>query len=206
MFNTKSLIIFIGCVVLIFFAVFSGFQSPITNAPPKNLHIIAFGDSLVFGVGSEHHGGFVPILSKKLNISIDNFGVSGDTTSDGLLRLEADVLARNPGIVLVLLGGNDYIKRYPKEETFDNLRIIINKIQDTGAVTVVLGVKGGLLLDKYDTSYKKLARDTGSVYVENVLSGLMGDSEYMYDSIHPNTKGYELIADKIYNQIEFLIE
>ena len=186
-----------------YFVFFAGYT--IVNTPPKNLHIVAFGDSLVAGVGSEVGGGFVPVLSDLLGLSIDNVGLSGDTTKNGLSRLEEDVLLQNPGVVLVLLGGNDYLKKVPKEETFDNLEKIIHKIQVEGAVVVLLGVQGGVLFDTYDSSYKKLAKDTGSVYVENVLDGLIGDSQYMDDTIHPNDVGYEYIAQKIAQEIYFLI-
>lgn len=175
-------------------------------AQPKLDTIIVFGDSLVFGTGSEQGGGFVSMLSTKLGKDIINAGVPGDTTYDGLTRLDADVLSKHPDLVLVLLGGNDVLKHIPKEETFKNLTTIITEIQKTGATTVVLGVRGGLLQDNYAREYERVAEETKSVYVSDVLGGLFGDSRYMSDAIHPNDVGYEMIAQRVYDAIVFLFK
>jgi acyl-CoA thioesterase-1 len=197
-----------GVVVLVvgisITALFLSGSYEITNTPPKNDIIVAFGDSLVVGVGSGVKGGFVSFLEDDLGREIVNVGVSGNTTRDGLDRLEKDVLSLEPGVVMILLGGNDYLKRIPKEETFENLRSIIESIQETGAVTVLLGVRGGVLSDGYADMYTQLAEETGSVYVEDVLDGLFGNSQYMSDPIHPNEAGYEIIASKVFQKIYVL--
>lgn len=63
---------------------------------------------------------------------------------------------------------------------------------------VLLGVRGGLLYDSYEGDYRNLARETGAVYVPNVLDGLVGNPKYMDDAIHPNDSGYAIMADKIF--------
>jgi lysophospholipase L1-like esterase len=203
----KSVLVFF-VVVAVAIGVFFLFKDDekITNYPPRaGGTIVAFGDSLVEGVGADESKNFVSRLSDKINEPIINLGISGDTTRDGLARV-GDVFEQNPRIVLVLLGGNDYIKRVPKEETFSNLKSIILNIQSRGAITVLLGVRGGVLQDHYDEEYKKLAKETGSVYVDNVLAGLLTKPQYMHDGIHPNARGYELIAEKIYPELLKVLE
>jgi len=170
---------------------------PITNYPSSGETVVAFGDSLVSGVGAETEGGFVTMLSEMLGMPIINLGRSGDTTELGLLRI-GDILKQNPKVVIVLLGGNDYLTRKPKEKIFENLRTIIATIYDSGAVVLLLGVRGGLLYDSYDDDFEALAHELGAAHVSNVLDGLLGESEFMYDSIHPNERGYEIIAERVF--------
>jgi len=124
-------------------------------------------------------------------------GIAGNTTVDGLARVSA-VKAQDPKIVLLLLGGNDFLRKIPLAETFKNLEEIILKLQAEGAVIVLLGVRGGILTDQYDTYFEKLAGKRGTFYVPNVLDGLITHSEFMDDGIHPNNLGYQKIAEKVF--------
>lgn len=194
-----SLIVIPITVLIIYFV----FKSPdIKNYPPKNHNVVAFGDSLVQGVGSTVNNDFVTLLSKKIGKPIVNLGVSGNTTAQGLERID-DVISRDPGTVIVLLGGNDYLRKIPQYQTFSNLKKIIITLQSKGIVVVLLGVRGGLLVDKFNSDFKTLAKETGVIFIPNVLDGLIGDSRYMSsDGIHPNDIGYIKIADKIYDYIK----
>ena len=107
------------------------------------------------------------------------------------------MLDENPGVVLVLLGGNDAIRRVPKAETFNNLGTIVERLEASGAVVVVLGVRGGILADGYEEDYRNIAKKYQTAYVSNVLEGLITNPDLMYDGIHPNDKGYQIIADRI---------
>src|SRR3990167_10233446 len=87
----------------------------------------------------------------------------------------------NPKVVMLLLGGNDFLKRVPKHEMLSNLEQIITAIQNKGAVVILLGVRGGLITDSYESDLRSLAEKTGSAYVSNVLKGLIGSPKYMDD-------------------------
>lgn len=169
----------------------------ITNYPSSGKTIIAFGDSLVQGIGATAGNDFPSVLSKLIGESIINMGVSGNTSADGLARIE-EVKAQDPKVVLVLFGGNDFLRKVPLKETFQNIDDIVAKLQDSGAVVVLLGVRGGILSDQYDTYFEDIAEKRGALYVPNVLSGLITHNEFMSDGIHPNDKGYRKIAEKIY--------
>lgn len=178
----------------------------VVNFPPKGTTIIALGDSLTEGIGaSKPENGYIGVLERRLNVTIENKGIAGDTTKDAERRLDNDVLKERPSIVLVFLGGNDYLKQVPQEETFQNLRTIITRIQSTGAVVLLVGIRGGLLHDKFDANFDDLARETGSLYVPNVLGDILGDPQLMSDEVHPNDAGYLKIADKIAPTLEGLV-
>lgn len=185
--------------------VFTHDNKNIVNYPSSGETIVAFGDSLVQGVGSTVDGGFVTMLSKKVNTPIVNLGVRGDTTIDGLARVD-EVLDKNPKIVLLLLGGNDYLRKIPQEETFANLETIIETIQKEGSIVILLGVRGGVLKDSYKDDFESLANEFGTAYVPNVLDGLFAHPELMFDTIHPNDEGYEIIAEKVYPVVTNLIK
>lgn len=177
----------------------SSAEYPITNTPLSGTKVVAFGDSLVEGVGSPN-GGFVTALSERLQTELDgpivNLGKAGDTTAEALARIAA-VQQVDPDVVMILLGGNDAIRRVPSEEVFQNLRTIITSLQAEGAAVIVLGIRGGLSNAAYQREFPNLARETGAEYVPDVLDGIMGERELMFDTIHPNQAGYELIADRI---------
>ncbi len=196
-----SILFFLIVIIAVFvggvFFLYSKQSQYITNYPPSGNTIIAFGDSLTVGVGSSSGKDFVSLLSRKLNTPIVNLGKSGDTTEDALLRIP-EVLEYNPRIVIVLLGGNDVLRKIPQEKTLGNLRTIINEFQKGGAVIMLLGIRGGILRDNNKKEFMRLANDTGSLYVPNVLGGIIGNSKLMYDTIHPNDSGYAIIADRVF--------
>ena len=162
-----------------------------TSAPK----IVAFGDSLVEGYGASTEGGFVTLLSRSTGVSITNVGVSGDTTEGALARV-GSVVEANPDITLVLLGGNDALRKVPLEATEKNLSTIIETLQKGNTHVVLLGVVGGFP-DPYADMYKRLAKKYHVTYVSNVLSGIFGHSDLTSDSIHPNEAGYKKIADRL---------
>ncbi len=193
----------VGGMVLIGAALFFFYSgsAPITNYPSEGITVVAFGDSLVEGVGATQRGGFVTLLSQKLRAEkgsdIINLGKAGDTTESALARIDT-VIATDPKIVLVLLGGNDYLRRVPQETTRKNLATIIEKIQSRGAVVVLLGVRGGILKDNFSDMYESLSEEYGTAYVSDVLDGLMGKKGFMSDQIHPSDAGYARIAERVY--------
>lgn len=189
-------IFFVVLITFLFF-MFTG-NKKIKNYPSEGEDIIAFGDSLVEGVGaSREENNFVSLLSKKVGEPIINLGVSGNTTEDGLSRLN-ELDEYNPKVVLLLLGGNDHLKKVPRETTFQNLGKIIENIQARGAIVILLGVRGNLFVDGFDDEFEKLESEYQTAYVPDVLDGLFNNTRYMSDVIHPNDLGYEKIALRIY--------
>ncbi len=199
-------------ITLIILLTFFGFsilffidKQQIKNRHSKNTNIVAFGDSLTYGVGSTTGNDFISILSKRINQPIINLGVSGDTTSKALERIDK-VTSLNPKLVIVLLGGNDYLQKVSPEKTFNNLSKIIDQIHATGSAVLLLGIRGGLLRDIYASNFKELAKEKKVGFVPNVLDGLIGNSTLMSDAVHPNDQGYLLIAQKVEPQIKRILE
>ena len=171
--------------------------TPSAARPTSGQGIVVFGDSLVAGRGAPAGEDFVSVLSRRLGATIVNAGQSGDTTGSALARLDRDVLALNPRIVVVLLGGNDYLRRVPIEQTFSNLDSIVDQIRQRGAAVVLVGVAVGLMSDPYDEEYEAVAERRAAALVPDILGGIIGHASLMSDSIHPNGRGYAMIADRL---------
>lgn len=174
-------------------------QWPITNAGAgRSGPIVALGDSITRGYGAPEGESYPDQLSQRLGVRVINQGVDGNTSGDGLARLDRDVLVLRPRVVLVCLGGNDILRRVPKETLFRNLEEIVGRIQKSGALVALIGMKGSTLLGvDYRKDYLDLARRTGCVHVPNIQQGIFNDPSLMSDQLHPNAKGYARMAERI---------
>ena len=170
-------------------------------------NIIILGDSITAGYGLNIEQAYPYLLSQKLNLPILNSGVSGDKTADGLARLSNDVLSQEPWIVIIALGGNDFLRKVPKIKTEQNLRVIIAQIQAQKAITVLLGMNLGLFKDEYRDLYQRVAQETGSYLIPQVLKGIIDNPQHRQeDIIHPNTRGQEILANRVASALEPLLE
>ncbi len=202
----RSYLYIIGAIILVAIAYFIWKPGPeIINIQSTGTSIVAFGDSLVRGVGSTEGRDFISALADDVGEPIINLGKSGDTTLTALERIDT-IWEHNPKVVIVLLGGNDYLKRIPMTETFNNLDTIVNEIHAHGSAVLLLGVRGGLLRDTYNDAFEDFAKDHKVGFVPNVLDGLIGNKEYMSDTIHPNDLGYAKVADKVFPVLQEMLE
>ena len=184
--RTLSLILAGLAVLAVLFWFLFGRATPITNIDSTGTDIIAFGDSLIEGVGATEGMALPDQLSQKLGHPVINAGIAGETTRAGL-----------PRIIFLSLGGNDFLKKIPRDETKQNLGRLIEKMQARGAIVVLLGVRSGIIGGGFDDEFEALAEQHGTLYVEDILSGIFGDSRSMSDPVHPNDRGYGIIADRI---------
>ncbi|MEM9274093.1 MAG: arylesterase, partial [Cyanobacteria bacterium P01_F01_bin.143] len=195
------------CTCIIFL---NSCQSKVNNITNINSttgeQILILGDSITVGYGLQPQQAYPSLLSQKLNLPIVNRGVSGDTTTDALARLSEDILTEKPWMVLIGLGGNDFLKKVPKTLTEQNLRSIISQIQAENAITVLLGMNLGLFTDEYKELYQRVAESTGSYLIPQVLKGILDNPKHrQQDIIHPNAIGQEVLADKIAKSLKPLL-
>lgn len=195
----KYNLLWIGVVILalaFIYYVFLHRNEKVSDLPLKNNIVVAFGDSLIEGVGASPNNDLVSVIERDLGIDVINKGKSGDTTASALTRID-EVISLEPGVVIILLGGNDFLRRVPKEETFNNLETIIKKFQDKQTAVILLGIRGGILSDGYKDSFIDLSKKYHTIYISDVLDNVITKKDLMSDGIHPNDKGYKIIADRI---------
>ncbi len=179
--------------------------SNVRNLDSRGTSIIAFGDSLTAGYGAAPGEDYPSRLANLIGSPLINAGVSGDTTEAALARIDADVLSRDPRIVIVGLGGNDFLQRIPIGTTGTNLRSIVRAIQAKGAMVVLLGFSFPSLGDDYASMYERIAKDERCLLIGGVLRGILTDESLKSDAIHPNARGYELMAERIAGPVKKLM-
>jgi lysophospholipase L1-like esterase len=175
--------------------------APLVNFPPPAGPIVAFGDSLTAGVGADAGKTYPDELSRLIGRPVVNAGVPGNTIADAAARLRRDVLARKPGVVIVLLGGNDLLRRTDLDDAFAALERMIRDIQSTGAMVVLVGLQGLSPIGGVAGRYKALAQGTGCPFVPDVLDGIFLNPKLMSDRVHPNAEGYRIVARRIANAV-----
>ena len=167
--------------------------------------IICFGDSLTEGVGAEPGEEYPTILSRLLGMRVLNAGRRGATTAQALERIHGSLVDKNPRLVILLLGGNDFLRQVPTRETRQNLKEIVRRIQAHGAMVAIAGIKLGFFTDEYGSIFEETAAEFGAIYIPQVMKGIFNDTKLKSDQIHPNSAGYRLIAERIAQKIKPLL-
>jgi acyl-CoA thioesterase I len=177
--------------------------------------IVAFGDSLTAGYGVPPGKSYPDFLQRKLDergysYRVVNEGISGDTSSAGLVRIDS-VVAHHPEIVIVAFGGNDGLRGLPVEAMEENLREIITRLQRAGAKVVLGGMKlppnyGSEYIRSFEAVYPHLAKELHAALIPFLLEGVAARPELLYDEIHPNAKGSEIVAGVVMEVLEPLLK
>lgn len=192
-------------VAVILWAIWPSPYSRVANLGSRGTNLIAFGDSLTAGYGAAPGEDYPSRLSALLGKPVLNAGVSGDTTEGALARLDKDVLAREPRIVLVGLGGNDFLQGVAIRSTEATLTTIVRRIHGAGAMVVLLAFRFPSLTDNYEEMYTRVARQERCLLIKGTLSGILTDPSLKSDEIHPNARGYALMAERVAGPVGKLI-
>ncbi len=203
--NAKLAIAGAIAVVVLVWLVWPSPYSRVANLASHGTNIIAFGDSLTAGYGAGPGEDYPSRMAAILNRPVVNAGVSGDTTDMALARIDTDVLARDPRIVIVGLGGNDFLRGVPIATTEANLRAIVRKTEADGAMVVLIGYRFPSLNANYEDMYERVAKDEHCLLVSGVLKGIWTDPSLKSDEIHPNARGYQLVAERVAKPVAKLI-
>lgn len=177
--------------------------------------IAAFGNSLTAGFGADPGQSYPDFLQKDLDQSgaryhVVNCGVSGDTTTDGLERVQT-VMALKPAIVILEFGGNDGLRGLPVETTRANLDQIIVALKKSGAKVVLAGMTlppnyGPEYIHSFEAVYKDLAKKYRLALIPFLLRGVGGNPALMQrDGIHPTGEGNRTVAKNVMDVLEALL-
>ena len=161
--------------------------------------ILAFGDSLTYGFGASEGYSYPDQLQNKTDLRVINAGINGEVTSEGVLRLPK-LLEKKVDLVILCHGGNDILQKLSIIQLKNNLLHMINLSKESGAVVVLVGVPDFSLFG-FDTHkvYNEVADETGVIFEDEILSYIELRRIYKSDYIHPNEKGYEIMADSFIN-------
>lgn len=181
--------------------------------------ILFFGDSLTsgYGLASPDNESFPALTQQKIDVEklpyqAINAGVSGDTSSGGLARLERWLI--NPIDVFILeLGVNDFLRGLPASATYNNLDKILAKVSKKypECKLAIMGMEvpehsPNLRISEFRGIFRKLAANYNASLVPFFLEGVAGMSQLNFkDGLHPTSKGYVVIADNVWPTIKSLL-
>ncbi len=183
----------------------------------QDLRIAALGDSLTAGYGLAPGEGLVPQLEGWLRarghaVQVLNAGVSGDTTSGGLARLDW-TLADAPQAMIVALGGNDLLRGIDPALARANLAAILTRLQAEGVPTLLVGLNApGNYGPEYQAAFNAIYPDLAAAHDALLLADLLapitaqGPTGLMQaDMIHPNPAGVALVVETLGPSVEALL-
>ena len=163
--------------------------------------ILAVGDSLTAGFGAPKGADYPAQLAQMVGRRVINGGVSGDTSAQALARLP-DLLAQKPKLMVVSIGGNDFLRRQPESGTRENIRKMVADIRATGVPAVLVAIPHfttGTLLGVVSEHplYAELADELDVPLLQGAWAEILGDKDLKSDAVHANAAGYRLFAEKL---------
>jgi len=200
--KNKLLLLVFGSALCLSIFSFGCVKREIANLGSKGKNIICFGDSITFGYGVNPGEDYPTALANLAPQSVINSGVDGDTTFDGLKRIDADALQKDPYLVIVEFSGNDFLKKIPKEDTFKNIAKMIDKVQAAGAIAAIADVSAGMFFRDYRVGLSRLAQEKKAIFIPSLLKGIITTPNLKSDFLHPNAEGYKVIARRVHDGIK----
>ncbi len=183
-------------LALVLLTACSGGQPKLARLAPDAV-VLAFGDSLTFGVGANPGESYPARLEALIGRKVISSGVPGETSAGGLARLPAALDEARPQLVILCEGGNDFLQKLDEAQAAGNLRDMIRLARAQGAQVVLIAVpKPGLLPSPADF-YAAVAKEFGVPHEETALRKILTDNALKSDLVHPNAAGYARLAEAI---------
>ncbi len=142
------------------------------------------------------------MLSQLTGLEVINSGVSGETTDAGLLRFEQELERVQPGLVILMEGGNDILQNRNLEVTKSNLAAMISLARDRNIPVILIGIPEKRLFSNAAPLYEELAKENGVVFDGTLVAGLLRTAAYKSDPIHLNEQGYRALAEALYDLLQ----
>ena len=159
--------------------------------------ILAFGDSLTLGVGTEPELSYPAQLERLTGRRVINAGVSGEISRDGAKRLPVLLDRDKPQLVIICHGGNDILRHLDRQALRDNLRSMVEAARKRAVDVVMIAVPQTNLLINDAALYYELAEELKIPLLEKTLGKLLADPQYKSDAVHLNAQGYRKLAEAV---------
>ena len=190
----------IKTLLLIFFvSVFAACGNKSLQAVSTSDTILAFGDSLTAGYGTTPENSYPSILADLSGRTVINAGISGETTSEGLLRFTETLDTHNPKLIILLEGGNDILQNLSFSDAKNNLSLMLQEAKARNISIVFLGVPEKNLFSSAAPFYAELAEEHKVVFKKDLIAKLLKSPSLKSDSVHLNAKGYRKMAEDIHD-------
>jgi len=159
--------------------------------------VLAFGDSLTYGTGAAESESYPAQLERLIGRRVVRAGVPGEVSAQALARLPETLEEYQPKLLVLCIGGNDFLRNFGQDQVAANVRAMIRLAKDRGADVVLVGTPDKGLLLTPPKFYAEIAREFRIPYEGKVVGEILRDAALKSDPIHPNARGYRLIAERI---------
>jgi len=169
---------------------------------PADAVVLAFGDSLTYGTGAAEHESYPAQLERLIGRRVVRAGVPGEVTAQALARLPQMLEEHSPRLVLLCIGGNDFLRRLGLSQAEANVRAMVKLAKSRGADVVLIGTPEPGWSVSPPAFYAAIAEEFGLPYEEAVMAEVLKDNRLKSDPIHPNAGGYRLIAERLAERLK----
>jgi acyl-CoA thioesterase I len=172
-------------------------------AIPRGTKVLILGDSLSYGTGASEGQDYPTLLAQNTGWNIVNAGVPGDTSEQGLARLPNLLEEHQPKLLMIELGGNDFLQKLPISQTRENISAIIQVAKLKGISTLLIAIPdyepvkaalGGL---SDHPLYAALAEETHTPLIEETFTSVLSKNSLKADYVHPNAQGYRVVEAQL---------
>jgi acyl-CoA thioesterase I len=172
-------------------------QQPRLARLPGDAVILAFGDSLTFGTGAAEDESYPAQLEQLIGRRVVRAGVPGEVSAQALARLPVALDEHAPRLLLLCIGGNDFLRQLGNHQAEDNVRAMVKLARSRGVEVLLIGTpEPGYSLSP-PSFYADIAKEFRQPYEEAAMSQVLKDNTLKSDPIHPNARGYRLIAERV---------
>jgi acyl-CoA thioesterase-1 len=159
--------------------------------------VLAFGDSLTYGTGAAEDESYPAQLEKLIGRRVVSAGVPGEVTAQALERLPAALDEHAPRLLLLCIGGNDFLRRLGNQQAEKNVRDMVKLAKSRGVAVLLVGTPEPGFIVSPPAFYAGIAKEYRVPYEDAIIGEVLKDRSLKADPIHPNARGYRLIAERL---------
>ena len=168
---------------------------------PDDAVVLAFGDSLTYGTGAAESDSYPAQLEKLIGRRVVRAGVPGEVTAQALARLPGALDEHAPRLLLLCIGGNDFLRRLGNAQAAANVREMVQLAQRRNIEVLLIGTPEPGISVTPPAFYAELAKQFRLPYEESAIGEVLRDASLKSDPIHPNGRGYGVIAGRVADRL-----
>jgi len=184
-------------LLLLALAVAACGERPKLERLPSDAVVLAFGDSLTYGIGAGDQESYPAQLEQLIGRRVVRAGVPGEVTAQALARLPQMLEEHAPRLLLLCIGGNDFLRRLGNPQAERNVRAMVQLARSRGIDVLLIGTPEPGFSVTPPAFYAGIAKEFRLPYEEAVIGEVLRDNALKADPIHPNARVYRIIAERV---------
>jgi len=169
---------------------------------PSDAVVLAFGDSLTYGTGADESESYPAQLESLIGRRVVRAGVPGEVTAQALGRLPQALDEYSPSLLLLCIGGNDFLRRLGAPQAEANVRAMVALARGRGIDVLLIGTPEPGFSVTPPAFYADIAKEFHLPYEDAVMGEVLRDKGLKSDPIHPNARGYRIIAERLAERLK----